>query len=318
LLFTPIPRVPIRCIPTSSKISQFRGTFEPSTTQLRPASPACTPTDQSYDSWYHPSCLHSHRSELCLIVPPPACTPTGQSCVSFYKAIAPAMRARWPGFSMKDVARDCVHPSHGEHGNAYLTDILVHWLAPELLQEQGNASTDESFTESSTGSHTKSHTRPHGRYVPIDNMRPRDSEQGLDAGSSLQGAEVKSRWTAEQGLPPNELDTRVMVPSRLVRPMRAGHVVNRGIVNRGIIDWESASLSNQTSAIYSHKPPASKTAHGFVSGGRRRELGREDMRIRSTRRLPPPLRSNLHLAAGGKSYACYFFHADGVAVVWRI
>ena len=41
------------------------------------------------------------------------CQQYGQAAISVYRALAPAVRARRPGFSLVDVARDCVHPAHG-------------------------------------------------------------------------------------------------------------------------------------------------------------------------------------------------------------
>ena len=52
------------------------------------------------------------------------------SCLSVYRALAPAVRSGRAGFSMAEVARDCIHPMHGTFGTDYVTDLLVHWLAP--------------------------------------------------------------------------------------------------------------------------------------------------------------------------------------------
>jgi hypothetical protein len=51
-----------------------------------------------------------------------------QSCISLFRALAPAMRERRPGFSLADVAQDCVHPLHGKHGSHYVAELMVHWL----------------------------------------------------------------------------------------------------------------------------------------------------------------------------------------------
>lgn len=63
------------------------------------------------------------------------CAHYGLSCLSVYRALAPAVRERRRGFAMRDVARDCVHPSHGTHGTAHLTDLMVHWLESAPRQE---------------------------------------------------------------------------------------------------------------------------------------------------------------------------------------
>jgi hypothetical protein len=46
------------------------------------------------------------------------CQQYGQAAISVYRALAPAVRARRPGFSLVDVARDCVHPAHGHCARA--------------------------------------------------------------------------------------------------------------------------------------------------------------------------------------------------------
>jgi hypothetical protein len=55
------------------------------------------------------------------------CRHYNQSCISVYRALAPAIASRRVGFSMADVARDCVHPMHGRHGDAFVADLMVHW-----------------------------------------------------------------------------------------------------------------------------------------------------------------------------------------------
>ena len=56
------------------------------------------------------------------------CLHYSQSCLSLYRALAPAILEGRPRFGMAEVARDCVHPMHGTHGTAYVTDLMVHWL----------------------------------------------------------------------------------------------------------------------------------------------------------------------------------------------
>ena len=61
------------------------------------------------------------------------CRHYGQSCLSVYRALAPAVAARREGFSIAEIAKDCVHPMHGVHGDAYVADLMVHWvLAPAI------------------------------------------------------------------------------------------------------------------------------------------------------------------------------------------
>ena len=56
------------------------------------------------------------------------CVRYGLSCLSYWHAVERGFYSGDPLFSRPAVARDCLHPSSGKHGNAYMTDILVHWL----------------------------------------------------------------------------------------------------------------------------------------------------------------------------------------------
>ena len=56
------------------------------------------------------------------------CHHYGQLCVSLRDAIFDKVMAQAPGFTMSEVAGDCIHPSRGTRGHAYLTDIVIHAL----------------------------------------------------------------------------------------------------------------------------------------------------------------------------------------------
>ena len=49
------------------------------------------------------------------------------ACLSTRDALSGAFYAGWQGFSIEDIANDCLHPSHGRLGTEYMTDVLVHW-----------------------------------------------------------------------------------------------------------------------------------------------------------------------------------------------
>lgn len=42
-------------------------------------------------------------------------------------AIYPQVALKLPGFTVRDVAGDCLHPVHGRRGHDYLADLLIHW-----------------------------------------------------------------------------------------------------------------------------------------------------------------------------------------------
>ena len=52
----------------------------------------------------------------------------GASCLSYAGAVAPGLYANRTGFTLDDVAADCLHPDQGRYGNAYASEILRHWL----------------------------------------------------------------------------------------------------------------------------------------------------------------------------------------------
>ena len=56
------------------------------------------------------------------------CARYGLSCLSMYAALAEGVRAGRPGYSMLDIAGDCLHPMHGTLGTEYVTDVLIHWV----------------------------------------------------------------------------------------------------------------------------------------------------------------------------------------------
>jgi len=52
------------------------------------------------------------------------CHHYGASCLSYAEAVAPGLYANRTGFTLDDVAADCLHPNQGRYGNAYASDIL--------------------------------------------------------------------------------------------------------------------------------------------------------------------------------------------------
>lgn len=56
------------------------------------------------------------------------CVHYGLSCVSLYEAVIDQMLARQPGFSLRDVSLDCMHPLQGRLGTEYMVDLLANWL----------------------------------------------------------------------------------------------------------------------------------------------------------------------------------------------
>ena len=56
------------------------------------------------------------------------CRHYGASCLSYAEAVSPGLYANRSGFTLDDVAPDCLHPDQGRYGNGYVSDILRHWL----------------------------------------------------------------------------------------------------------------------------------------------------------------------------------------------
>ena len=79
------------------------------------------------------------------------------SKLSLLDALREPVLASLPGFSIDDVAADCLHPHTGRRGNGMVSDLFVHWLwsavvrvrlAPRelpLLQSIRNTSTHPSL-----------------------------------------------------------------------------------------------------------------------------------------------------------------------------
>jgi hypothetical protein len=56
------------------------------------------------------------------------CTHYQQSCISYHEAVSDGILSRRVGFSLSEVALDCLHPLHGSRGTDYMADMLIHWL----------------------------------------------------------------------------------------------------------------------------------------------------------------------------------------------
>ena len=67
------------------------------------------------------------------------CRHYSQTCVSLRDALFTDIMREAPGFSIAEVAADCVHPSRGSKGHRYLGDLVVHALQRSWSQYQGES-----------------------------------------------------------------------------------------------------------------------------------------------------------------------------------
>ena len=56
------------------------------------------------------------------------CRHYSASCLSYFGAVSAGLYAGREGFTLDDVATDCLHPDQGRVGNRYVSDMLRHWL----------------------------------------------------------------------------------------------------------------------------------------------------------------------------------------------
>ena len=60
------------------------------------------------------------------------CRHYNQTCVSLRDAMYDEVMGSRPGFLVRDVAQDCLHPHYSRHGQRYLGDLVVHALQASL------------------------------------------------------------------------------------------------------------------------------------------------------------------------------------------
>ena len=61
------------------------------------------------------------------------CERYGCAAVSMHRALEPLVRSSAAGFGLAElVGDDCLHPTNGKRGVAYLSELLVHWLDSAL------------------------------------------------------------------------------------------------------------------------------------------------------------------------------------------
>jgi hypothetical protein len=69
------------------------------------------------ESW---ALIERHIDRLCLHY--------GEACISMRRALEPNAHSGRPGFSLTEIAADCLHPNTGTLGTEYVADMLVQWL----------------------------------------------------------------------------------------------------------------------------------------------------------------------------------------------
>ena len=70
------------------------------------------------------------------------CDHYGLSCISMRSALNGAVFAGRPGFSIPEIAGDCLHPTSGTRGVDYVTDMVIHWTRQAVMKRQATASTE--------------------------------------------------------------------------------------------------------------------------------------------------------------------------------
>ena len=62
------------------------------------------------------------------------CRHYGVSCISMRDALNEPAFAGRPGFSIPELAGDCLHPTSGTRGVDYVTDMVIHWTQRAVAQ----------------------------------------------------------------------------------------------------------------------------------------------------------------------------------------
>lgn len=67
------------------------------------------------------------------------CARYNLSCLSMRDALTEPVFASTPGFSIPEVAGDCLHPISGSRGVDYVTDLVIHWTQKAVEQRRDAA-----------------------------------------------------------------------------------------------------------------------------------------------------------------------------------
>ena len=86
------------------------------------------------------------------------CHHYGLSCISMRSALNEPVFAGRPGFSIPEVAGDCLHPTSGTRGVDYVTDMVIHWTRESVARRAaaiGHIGSEQPFLALPTAIHPR-------------------------------------------------------------------------------------------------------------------------------------------------------------------
>ena len=130
------------------------------------------------------------------------------SCISQRDALSQAFVEARDGFSIEQIAADCLHPVHGSLGTEYMTDLLVEWT---MALRKAHHSNQE--RQSAPDATTTTHVPPRQRQQR-QHYQQQQRHHAADSSEPPHRLLARSTDTSEQPPPPRLLPP----PPRLLPP----------------------------------------------------------------------------------------------------